>query len=342
MIDAVVLAGGVDKGDIAAELGVVHRPLLEVGGQSIIERVLAALRGASEIGKVVLVAPPPVQAAASEEAVDARVAASDSYIDNMARGVEATDPGSDHLLIVTGDLPLITAAAIDDLVRQSLASRAALCYAIIPKEASERQFPGSRRTYVRFREGYLHRWQRHRSHVRLHRAAPPSSRPPLRGTEESAQDGLAARGQIRLRAAHSPAHIASRRSSRQRHTWRPGRRHHQRLPGARIRCGQTRRPLPFSPRRRLLRLTSLSRPQRFRTHQKSLSEACAGATWVARGAPCGEARCAPLDPGKEPEVVVCERAVGQQTVEVVQHAAVSGKDRPRVLDTRPALQLRLG
>ena len=153
MIDAVVLAGGVDKGDIAAELGVVHRPLLEVGGRPIIERVLVALRGAAEIGKVVLVAPPPVQAAASEEVVDARVLAGDSYVANMAGGVEATSPGSDHLLIITGDLPLITAAAVDDFVRQSLASDAVLCYAIIPKESSERQFPGGRRTYVRFREG---------------------------------------------------------------------------------------------------------------------------------------------------------------------------------------------
>jgi GTP:adenosylcobinamide-phosphate guanylyltransferase len=153
MIDAVVLAGGADKGDIAAELGVVHRPLLEVSGRPIIERVLAALRGASEIGKVALVAPPPVQAAAFEEAVDARVEAGDSFVDNMARGVEATSPGSDHLLVITGDLPLITPAAIDDFVRRSLASRAALCYSIIPKESSERQFPGGRRTYVRLREG---------------------------------------------------------------------------------------------------------------------------------------------------------------------------------------------
>jgi GTP:adenosylcobinamide-phosphate guanylyltransferase len=153
MIDAVVLAGGVDKGDIAAGLGVVHRPLLEVGGQPIVERVLAALRGAAEIGKVALVAPLPVQAVASEEAVDARVVAGDSYVDNMAGGVTATSPGSDRLLIITGDLPLITAAAVDDFVRQSLASRAVLCYAIIPKESSERRFPGGRRTYVRLREG---------------------------------------------------------------------------------------------------------------------------------------------------------------------------------------------
>jgi GTP:adenosylcobinamide-phosphate guanylyltransferase len=153
VVDAVVLAGGVDTGDIATELGVVHRPLLAVGGRPIVARVLSALRGASRIGKVALVAPSPVQAAAPADAVDARVEAGDSFVDNMARGVEAIIPGSDHLLVITGDLPLITPAAIDDFVRRSLASCAALCYSIIPKEASERQFPGGRRTYVRLREG---------------------------------------------------------------------------------------------------------------------------------------------------------------------------------------------
>jgi hypothetical protein len=33
-----------------------------------------------------------------------------------------------------------------------------------------------------------------------------------------------------------------------------------------------------------------------------------------------------MNPGEKAEVVICERAVGQQTVEVIQHAAVSGKD----------------
>jgi len=164
VIDAAVLAGGVDKGDIAAETGVVYRSLLEVGGRPIIRRVLAALRGASEVGKVALVAPQPVQDVVSDEAVDVRVEPGDGanglgagkgagFVDNMARGVEATAPGSEHVLVITGDLPLITPAAINDFVRQSLASRADLSYAIIPKESSERQFPGGRRTYVRLRDG---------------------------------------------------------------------------------------------------------------------------------------------------------------------------------------------
>jgi hypothetical protein len=57
------------------------------------------------------------------------------------------------VLLITGDLPLVTPAAINDLVRQSASARADVAYAIIPKDACERQFPGGRRTYVRLKDG---------------------------------------------------------------------------------------------------------------------------------------------------------------------------------------------
>jgi len=153
MLDTVVLAGGVDRGRMASETGVLHRPLLEVGGRPMLQRILAALRGASSVGRVVLVAPDPVQAAASEEAVDVRVPAGDSFTDNVRRGVEAVAADGDQVLVLTGDLALITPAAINDFVQQSLAARADVTYPIIPQESSERAFPGARRTYVRLREG---------------------------------------------------------------------------------------------------------------------------------------------------------------------------------------------
>ena len=153
MIDAVVLAGGEDRGEIAAETGVIYRPLLDVGGKPILQRLLAALRGASEVDRVCLVAPPEVQAVASEIGVDLRVESGESFFDNLQRGVKETEPGTDQVLVITGDLPLVTPAAINDLVRQSASARADVAYAIIPKDSCERQFPEGRRTYVRLRDG---------------------------------------------------------------------------------------------------------------------------------------------------------------------------------------------
>ena len=158
MIDAVVLAGGMDRGELAARTGVPYRPLLEVAGKPIILHVLAALGATSSIDRVALVAPEPVLEAADELMVDFRVPAGDSFLDNLLAGVgkmaceHSASPPS-HVLVITGDLPLITPAAIDDFVDRSLGAYADVTYPIIPKAFSERKFPEGRRTYVRLREG---------------------------------------------------------------------------------------------------------------------------------------------------------------------------------------------
>ena len=153
MMDAVVLAGGVDTGEMAAETGISNRALLDINGRTIIHRVVAALRGASEIDNVALVAPPSVQAAVTDDAVDFRVEAVNSFVGNIAAGVGATAAGTEQVLILTSDVPFVTPAAINDFVRQSVLSRAEVAYSIIPQESCERSFPGGRRTYVRLREG---------------------------------------------------------------------------------------------------------------------------------------------------------------------------------------------
>ncbi len=153
MPDAVVLAGGVDRGELFEETGVAHRPLLEVGGRPMIQRVLAALRGAVTVDRVVLVAPDPVHAVVGDEAVDRRIAASDSFVGNIVNGVDAVAPEADRVLIITGDLPLLTSAAVNDTCEQALSSDVDVVYPIIPRESSERAFPRGKRTYVRLREG---------------------------------------------------------------------------------------------------------------------------------------------------------------------------------------------
>ncbi|HEY8417919.1 MAG TPA: hypothetical protein VIK93_07785, partial [Limnochordales bacterium] len=68
-------------------------------------------------------------------------------------------PGS-RLLVVTSDIPLVTAAAIEDFLdrcrrRDAAAGPRALdaFYPMVSRENSEARFPGQRRTYVRLRSG---------------------------------------------------------------------------------------------------------------------------------------------------------------------------------------------
>ncbi len=156
-MDVVVLAGGTEKGELAAQTGVADRPLLEVGGKPILYHVLNALNGSPRVDRVALVAPDPVLQAADELMVDCRVTAGEEFVGNMMAGVSSLccehTGGDDQVLIVTCDLPLITSAAITDFVDHAVSSHAEVAYPIIPRESSERTFPGGRRTYVRLTDG---------------------------------------------------------------------------------------------------------------------------------------------------------------------------------------------
>jgi GTP:adenosylcobinamide-phosphate guanylyltransferase len=151
LIDTVVLAGGADRGELAATTGISYRPLLDVGGQPLIVRLLGALRASDQVGRIAVVAPEPVLAATADQKVDLRVLSGESFIDNLLSGVDAL--ASPSMLIVTGDLPLLSVAAVDEFIDRSLAAEAEITYPIIPKEVCEARFPGGKRTWVRLRDG---------------------------------------------------------------------------------------------------------------------------------------------------------------------------------------------
>jgi GTP:adenosylcobinamide-phosphate guanylyltransferase len=144
LIDTVVLAGGTDRGELAAATGISYRPLLDVGGQPVIVRLLSALHASDRVGRIAVVA-------TADQNVDLRVLSGESFIENLLSGVDAL--ASPSVLIVTGDLPLLSVAAVDEFIDRSLAAEAEITYPIIPKEVCEARFPGGRRTWVRLRDG---------------------------------------------------------------------------------------------------------------------------------------------------------------------------------------------
>jgi GTP:adenosylcobinamide-phosphate guanylyltransferase len=152
MPDAVVLAGGEEQGPLAEATGRRHRPLIEVGGRLLVDRTLAALRGAAGVERIALVGPEAVRQAADASLFDAAAPAGADFADNIMRGAQALQ-AQGRLLVATADLPFLTPEALDDFVAQAQASGAALVYPIIRREACEARFPGGRRTYVRMRDG---------------------------------------------------------------------------------------------------------------------------------------------------------------------------------------------
>lgn len=149
MISAVVLAGTRPGGDpLAGMEGKPHKALIELEGAALLERVVAALRGAgiARIG-VSCTEGAVADLARSLECEVLRTGAGPSESASIALA-EMGAP----LLVTTADHALLRPEWIRELVDGTPAD-ADLGIALARQEDIERTMPGSRRTYLRFADG---------------------------------------------------------------------------------------------------------------------------------------------------------------------------------------------
>jgi 2-phospho-L-lactate guanylyltransferase (CobY/MobA/RfbA family) len=107
--------------------------------------VLSALQEAETIDRVLLVAPgsfPP------QPEADELVPADGDLPDNIRKGIERCG-AAPFVLIITADLPFLTAAGVDDYVRSSLALDVDCAYSVLTEEVCSGAFPEMKRTYLR-------------------------------------------------------------------------------------------------------------------------------------------------------------------------------------------------
>jgi len=146
--DAIVLGGG--EG-VSIDPSQPIKGLVEIAGKPMVQWVVEALQEASSVNDIIVVLPSGAQV--GSWASDVRIVHSDGTIlENGRKGFEAAS-GTRPLLGVTGDIPALTASAIDDFTRQVQARRAQFAYPLIYEKDVQNQFPGSTRTYVKLREG---------------------------------------------------------------------------------------------------------------------------------------------------------------------------------------------
>lgn len=150
-LPAVVLAAGRITDGLARATGVDAKGLIPVGGKPIIDSVLEAIAQAKLIGDVRVVCAPSSSLVAhvGEAAVESH---GPGFLDSVTTGLEAVGR-PDRILLITGDLPALTGEALDHFCRQALQSDSSIVYSMVRKEASERAFPGGRRTYIPLTEG---------------------------------------------------------------------------------------------------------------------------------------------------------------------------------------------
>lgn len=157
MIDAIVLAGASNDGKLETVSEASHEALIDVHGRPMIEWVLEAVRACPRIRKIVVVSPETVAEGADLAGSGAQwTACGHNVVENMLQGIaflEKDGGPTENVLLVTSDIPLLTAEAVSDFIDRCEQCEADLYYPIVSQEANEATFPGVRRTYVTLKEG---------------------------------------------------------------------------------------------------------------------------------------------------------------------------------------------
>ncbi len=82
------------------------------------------------------------------------ITAQKTIIDNIFAGCDALkNENIDYIILITGDLPLLTLKGLNDFIEKSIISAGEITYPIISQQTCETQFPGGKRTYVKLIDG---------------------------------------------------------------------------------------------------------------------------------------------------------------------------------------------
>jgi hypothetical protein len=156
-VDVVLPAGGRLSGEFAAEAGSEVKALLTVGGQTLLERALRALRDTGRVDRAVVVGPDAVREHPAAGLADVVLPEGASAPENVLRGIDwlagdGAHAPSARVLVMTTDLPLAHRDAVLAFLERCPPD-ADLCVPIVRAEHFQGSFPTCPNTYVPLRDG---------------------------------------------------------------------------------------------------------------------------------------------------------------------------------------------
>jgi len=149
LMEAVILAGGRIPLALQTVSSAPERALIELDGRTLLDHVLDSLRSAAPITGIICVTTPLALASLS---ADVRgLPSGERLTENLFLGARAAT--SDHILIVTGDVPLATGRTWTQFLESAATASLDAAYPIVARAVCDAQFPGGKRTYAPLREG---------------------------------------------------------------------------------------------------------------------------------------------------------------------------------------------
>lgn len=151
-MDAVILGGAENSGALKKSADARYEAQIEITGRPMIDFVVAALEKLECIDRVVVVAAEEVAARLKGNKIWKVVPPGPDMVESLHRALSYLRRG-EHVLVLTSDIPLITAEALRDFLQQCRKREADIYYSLVPRQVIEERFKGVQRTYVRLKDG---------------------------------------------------------------------------------------------------------------------------------------------------------------------------------------------
>ncbi len=157
MVWSIVLAGSLNEGKLKECSNAVNEAMIQIGNKYMIEYVITALKEARGIEKIIVAGPQKELAKIYGRDEDVYLVERGKTIIQSLLNALSLLPAEDvsRILVVTGDIPLITSKIIDDFLSRCSQEEADIIYPLVKKPLNEHKFPGVKRTYVYLKEGVV-------------------------------------------------------------------------------------------------------------------------------------------------------------------------------------------
>ena len=170
-MDAIVTAGGIPlpEDPLYTYTNGDAKALVDIAGKPMVQWVLDALSEAETIENVIMIGLSPKSGVTCKKPMH-YVSNQGRMLANVVAGVRKSmeiNPKTEYVLVVSSDIPTITAEMVDWCVETAMQTQDELYYGIIPREVMEARFPESRRTFTKLKDVELCGDDMHVSHISM-------------------------------------------------------------------------------------------------------------------------------------------------------------------------------
>ncbi|MFC1997406.1 NTP transferase domain-containing protein [Chloroflexota bacterium] len=156
---AIVTAGGIPKPDdpLYEYTQGQSKALLDIAGKPMVQWVLDAVGASEKIEKVVMVGLGPDSGVSCQKPLT-YIPNQGSMLDNVRASIDKVvelQPDAKLILMVSSDIPALTTEMVDWSIEAALETEDDLYYNIITREVMEARFPGSKRSFIKFKDAEI-------------------------------------------------------------------------------------------------------------------------------------------------------------------------------------------